>query len=289
MVHCSLRGRCVYAFVLAAIALAGCDTLTVHPFLGTAMILDLDGAAPSQPGQHIELWGRNDHDDIIRLSYLVGSDEQRGFQIRLAIDPKDPCVINDTGYLLTDPAAYPATTNLGGVVQTADEQALQVVNRIRQVTSVDLGGMQSSSLLLAMPYDETPWPTVASNAAAADRLAACQDYWKKSPYSYTPDPAQLGTPMHGALLGPVDYQTSIPQQRFEDIYLDSPYDLGNLRELWLTLETVPPANVDPAHRGATWLLGTRSDVGRGAINFSLKGNNVSGSIALITEQRASAF
>src|SRR5439155_11166864 len=213
--------------------------------------LDLDSTATSAPGQHYELWGRNDHDDIIRISYLVGSDEQVGFQIRLAIDPKDPCVINDSGYLLTDPAAYPPTTNLGGVIQTAEEQALQVVNRIRQVTSVDLGGMQSSSLLLAMPYDDTPWPQVANNAKAADRLAACQAYWQ-SPYSYTPDPVQLGTPMHGVLLGPVDYQTALPMQLFENIYLDSPFDLSNLREIWFTVETVPPAKVDPAHRGATW-------------------------------------
>src|SRR5436189_4678152 len=157
MIDCRRQRGCACVFLLATTALAGCNALTVHPFVGTAMLLDLDGAATSQPGQHFELWGRNDQDDIIRISYLVGSDEQVGFQIRLAIDPKDPCVINDSGYLLTDPAAYPTTTNLGGVIQTAEEQALQVVNRIRQVTSVDLGGMQSSSLLLAMPYDDTPW------------------------------------------------------------------------------------------------------------------------------------
>src|SRR5204863_162836 len=80
------------------------DALTVHPFLGTAMLLDLDGAATSQPGQHFELWGRNDQDDIIRISYLVGSDELVGFQIRIGIDPNDPYLINDSGYLLTDPA-----------------------------------------------------------------------------------------------------------------------------------------------------------------------------------------
>jgi hypothetical protein len=166
-----------------------------------------------------------------------------------------------------------------------------VQNRIRQVTAVDIGGSQQVSLLLATPVDDTPWPQLAANAAPADRLAACQAYWAQSRYSYTPDPYQLGTPMHGVSLGPVDFTTSAPQQRFSGIQFTSPFDLSNLLELWITVETVPPAAVDPLHRGRVWLIGPRRDLGRGGvINFNLQGDGgVSGSIAMIVQERASAF
>jgi hypothetical protein len=257
------------------------------------MILELDGASASQPGQHVEMWGRNDHDDIIRISYLDPNTggELKGFQIRVAVDPRDPCIINDAGYLLTDPAAYPPSVTLGGVIQTAEEQAQQIVTKIRQVTSLDLGGIQATNLLLATPYDETPWPSLAPTTAAADRLAACQQAYWAAPLSYTPDPSQLGTPLHGISLGPVTYQTSSPMQTFKDIYFDSPFDLSNLVELWFTIESTPPDGVDPLHRGPTWLEGMRSDPGRGGVvNFTLRGNDGSiGSIALIVGQEASAF
>src|SRR4051812_2273028 len=90
--------------------------LQVKPFTGTQIALDIGGAdVPLRPNQHLEMWGRNHNDDIIRISYLIDQnlddqDEVYGLQLRQAVDGSDPCMINDTGYLLTDPRAYPTTT-----------------------------------------------------------------------------------------------------------------------------------------------------------------------------------
>src|SRR6266542_4433192 len=108
------------SFILALVAaVTGCD-LQVKPFTGTLIALDIGGADTLLlPTQHLEMWGRNANDDIIHISYLINQnlpdeDEQYGLQLRQAVDASDPCMINDTGYVLTDARAYPTAVVLGG-------------------------------------------------------------------------------------------------------------------------------------------------------------------------------
>lgn len=277
------------ALALLALLAGGCDALTVRPFLGAAMVVDLDAADPTPSGQHLELWGRDAADNVLRIGYRLDGVDLYGFQLRLAVDPTDPCLINDTGYLLTDPAAYPGDVDSGGVRQTPAEQAQQVINKIRQITSVSLGGMQSRSLLLVVPVDATPWPALPPHASAAERLAACKAYWSAGPYSYSPNPLQFGQPLHGATLGPVNYSTTSPMYSAQDIFLDSPLELDDLQELWMTVESVPPEEVDATRRGPTWMQGPRSVRGRSVLNFDMTGAGVSGQAAIILQKPPSAF
>jgi hypothetical protein len=274
----------------SALASSACQSLTVKPFTGTVIDLDIAHATANKPGEHYELWGRNQDDNIIRISYLVNKQEVFGLQLRLAISPSDPCIISDAGYLLTDPAAYPGNSDNAGIVQTPAQQAAQVVLKIRQVTGPDLGGLQDKDLYAVTPVDGNAAPQLAAGASAAARLAACQAYWAKGPDAYTPDPYEVAVGRHGTILGFVDYQTTQPLQSFSDIYLDSPYDLSNLVEMWFTTESVPPEQVDPQHRGPIWMLGKRSDPGRDTFNFTFNGDNgVSGTMVLSVTQPASAF
>jgi hypothetical protein len=281
-----------WALASVAILSSACN-LGVSPFSGTAIVLELRGAAASAPGHHVELWGRTGHDDIVRISYLVQRDELMGLQIRTAVDPADPCMINDSGYLVTDARAYPMSIPVGGAVQTPDEQAKQAQNHVRQLTSVAVGGLEPATMLVATPYDETPWPALASDAAPDVRRAACQAYWKASAYSYSANPLAWGAPLHGVVLGAIDYMTSSPQQSYQDIALTSPYDLSDLRELWLTDEAVPPARVDATRRGPLLVRGTPAagdDAGFGVLHVALAGDGpVSGSAALILPPARSAF
>jgi hypothetical protein len=266
-----------------AMAIGGCS-LDVTPFVGTTIVLDIAGASATRPGEHLELWGRNNNNDIFRVSYRLQDNELRGFSIRPALQLEDPCSINDTGYLLTDSRAYPMSQLWGGVVQTPEEQAIQALTRIKQLTSVADGGIQPSTLLAMTPYDETPPPMLSANVTGAERHVACQAYWAASPYSYSGNPFSWGAPLHGSILGAIDYTTSLPQQRFSDIALTSPFDLRDLVEVWFTREQVPPNQVDPLRRGPVWMLGTRVpdfNAGRGATNFELTGDGVSGTMSLI--------
>jgi hypothetical protein len=287
-----LRG----SFILALLAYTACD-LQVKPFTGTLIALDIGGADTSLlPTQHVEMWGRNGNDDIIRISYLINQnlpdqDEQYGLQLRQAVDAADPCMINDTGYLLTDARAYRSSVVAGGVSQTPEQQAAQMALRIRQVTSVAVGGQQPSSLLVTMPYDPTPRPTIAADSTPEQRTALCRDYWDQGRYVYTGNPAELPEPVHGVSLGAITYVTSSPSASYSEITLASPYDLSNLRELWFTLESVPPAQVDPFNRGPVWLRSTPdANMGRSTLTFQLFGDDGRyGSIALIIQHPASAF
>jgi hypothetical protein len=273
------------AVLVAVAALAGCDNhFIVSAFAGTNLVLELRSAPVTAAGQHLEMWGRNRNDDIVRIGYRLepGQPQLYGFMIRAAVDPGDPCMINDAGYLLTDPRAYPSDVTEAGVVQTPAEQALQITLRIRQVVAVSVGGLQTSSLLLTMPYDTTPAVVVAADATPAARRQACLGYWAASPYAYTPSPLTLTAPIHGTTMGPVDYVTSVPQATFNSIDLTTLYDLGNLEEFWMTLESKPPEAVDPLHRGTPYLQGRRAERGRGTVNFDLTGDGgVSGGLLVI--------
>jgi hypothetical protein len=283
-----MSGRPLFCVLLGAGALAGCDGLAVTSFGGTNMALQLRGSGVSAPGQHLEMWGRNSNDDILRIGYQLtpGQPEVYGFMIRTAVSLTDPCMINDSGYLLTDPRAYPGNIVAAGIVQTPDEQAKRITLLIRYVTSVSQGGLQTSSLLLTMPYDATPEPMLAADAGPGARTQACNAYWNASPYAYTPAPLTLSAPTHGVTMGAVDYSTSVPQDSFGSIDFTSLYDLRDLQEFWLTVESKPPGAVDPLHRGPSYLEGKRVQRGDGTLNFDLTGSDpaVTGSLVLILPQ-----
>src|SRR5258706_14070066 len=141
------------AVPLAAIAwlLAGCDALTVRTFAGTIMKLSITANDVTAPGDHLEMWARDQNDNIVRLDAIYDAAHFRsayGVQIRLTVDPNDPCmIVTDPhsaayGEPLTSPRAYPKTVTVNGVPQTPEQQAQQVINRIKQVTSTNLGGLQ---------------------------------------------------------------------------------------------------------------------------------------------------
>lgn len=266
----------------------GCESLAVPTFTGTNLTLQLKGSGPTQPGQHLEMWGRNDNNDILRIGFRVAPTQPEilGFMIRPAVTLTDPCMIADNGYLLTDARAYPNTITENGVKQTPSQQAGQITTLIRQVISMSAGGIQTSNLLLTMPYDATPVPSIPADAAPADRIAACKAYWDAGPYTYTPAPLTLTAPAHGMTMGPVDYSTSVPLNSYSGIPFVTLYDLSNLEEFWITVETVPPDKVDPQHRGAVYLEGKRVMRGDGTLNFDLSSSDpaVSGSLLLIMSQ-----
>jgi hypothetical protein len=273
------------AALVAAVGATGCESLAVTPFSGTNVSLELKGSSVSQAGQHFEMWGRNSDNDILRIGYRASPTQAQifGFMIRIAVTPTDPCMINDSGYVITDPRAYPGNVTVAGVTQTPAEQATAISVIIHEVTAVSLGGEQQSNLLLAVPYDETPEPQLTADATPDERRAACNAYWAASPYAYTAAPLTLTEPMHGMALGPVDYSTSAPLNSFSTMPFVSSYDLSNLQEFWITLESVPPESVDPLNRGPAYLQGNRVQRGDDTINFDLTGSDpsVSGSLLLI--------
>jgi hypothetical protein len=116
------------------------------------------------------------------------------------------------------------------------------------------------------PLLPPPPPTVAFTASAAQRLAACQQYWSASPLAYTPNPAQLTAPLHGAVWGFVTYNTTSPPANYDSIRIDAPEHLGGIRELFMTVE---PDAVDPLHRGPLYLHGTPDAGGNGWVHFDL--------------------
>jgi hypothetical protein len=284
---CVVRAGGFAILITVASVAGGCDDLRVKEFAGTNLQLQLRGSVVTPPGQHFEMWGRNHNNDILRIGYRlnVGSPQIYGFMVRVAIDPSDPCMINDTGYLLTDPRAYPDTSTAGGVVQTPEEQALAIKLRIQQITGVSVGGMQTSSLLLTMPYDTSTPPPVPASATAEQRRAACEQYWAGSPFAYTPGPLTITQPTHGTTMGPIYYATALPQNSYDGIYLTTLYDLDDLQEFWLTVESVPPEQVDLLQRGPTYLQGYRVERGLGYLNFDLTSDGgVNGSL-LVVESR----
>jgi len=147
--------------------------------------------------------------------------------------------------------------------------------------------MQTSSLLLTVPYDASTPPPVAADATSQERRDACERYWAESPFAYTPGPLTITQPIHGATMGPVYYATAIPQASYDGIYLTTLYDLDDLQEFWLTVESVPPDQVDPLRRGPTYVQGYRAERGRGYINFDLASDSAVNGSLLVVESRGS--
>jgi len=283
-----LRTRALALFACAA---AGCNGLSAKSYAGSVIELAIEGAAPTTPGQHLELWARDAYADILRVDAIYDLPSHRvayGLRIRDAIALDDPCmIVSDPssptyGELLIMPSAYPSSVIVNGVTQTPTQQAEQVRNRIAQLTSnavclpdlfdptATFCGHQASTLLAVVPDDETPPPSLPPDAPASARAAACQAYWSASPLAYTPNPAQLTTPLHGAVYGFIGYLTTVPPAGYDGLRLDSPTNLRGIEELWLTSETVPMAAVDARSEGAVFLDGVPTPGGRDVVHFDLR-------------------
>jgi hypothetical protein len=270
--------------ILFACTLPGCDALTVHPFAGSVLALTIRQDAttgPSAAGHHLELWARDASNDILRVQLFYDSADYMttfGVAVRQAISLDDPCVIDEHGNLLVSPAAYPSTVDVGGVLQTPDEQAQSIRNRIAQLTAPP-SGIEPTNLLALVPYDPTPLPVVAADAAPGERLAACHAYWAASALTYTPNPLQVTSPIHGTVYGFLSYVTGTPPTDYDGLRFDSPIDLSGIVELFFTDE---PDAVDPAHRGPLYLASTPTPGGNGVLHFDLNGPHASGTATVIT-------
>ena len=268
---------------LCCTALFGCDALTVHPFEGSVLVMSIqqDATAGETPaGRHLEIWARDRFDDVERLPlYYDAADYQStyGVVVRRAIALDDPCMVDAHGNRLVDAAAWPDTVDEGGVVQTPEQQAAQVRNRIAQLNAPP-DGTQPSSLLALVPWAPTPPPAIDATATAADRLAACQAWWASSPLAYTPNPLQITSPLHGYVYGFLAYVTATPPADYDGIRIDTPVNLDGLRELFVTDES---ATVDVATRGTVYLTSTPSPGGNDVAHFDLAGPSASGTLAVL--------
>jgi hypothetical protein len=257
--------------MLMMIAPLGCDALSVHNFAGTVITMTLQGAGVTPPGRHLELWARNQYDDIIRVNPyydLAQRDAAYGLVIRQAIAADDPCVIDDGGHLLTSASAYPTSVTVAGVTQTPDEQAEQVRERIAQ-----LNPPSAQPLLAVLPADPTPPPQVASDAMPGARKAACDRYRDAGPNTYVPNPAQITTPLHGNVYGFVLFVSQHPPVNYDGLRLDTPVNLDGVQELFFTVEG---ETVDPNQRGPLFLVSTLVRGGRGVVHYALSSPSNSG-------------
>src|SRR6478609_4418696 len=166
-----MRGRlAVVALSTAFSLLSGCDgPFVVHPFDGTYVVMQWRGLSETRPGEHIELWVRDHYGSTIRVSHFNSNHDSYGFGIRPAVSPKDPCMIDARGRLLVDAGAYDHPVTIAGVTQSPEQQAEQVRRLIAQVTSTTVGGIQTSSLLAVVPYDDTPPPLIAGDVSPEER------------------------------------------------------------------------------------------------------------------------
>jgi hypothetical protein len=263
----------------ALLASAGCDALTVHSFAGSVLQMTLEGAKPTAAGQHLEIWARDQNDDIIRLKPFYDESSYAtapGLIIRQAISVNDPCMTDDKGNLLTTAAAYPTSVSFGGVPQTPQQQAEQRIFRIGQLNPTG-----QAPLLAVLPWDDAVEPTVDPNASATTRKAACDTY-RSSPTTYIPNPDQITAPLHGTVYGFVLFQTLVPPTNYNGIRLDTPTGLKGLQEVFLTVES---ANVDPKHRGPLYVTSKLVPGGRDVLQFQLSpasADGPSGSLAVYT-------
>lgn len=260
----------------------GCDALTVRSFAGTIMQLTLTSVPATPPGQHLELWATTQYNDIVRINPyydLFKGKASFGLMIRPAVPLDSPCMINDKGYLLTDPAAYPGPVTQAGVTQSPEQQARQVQDRINQLT--DLSGQP---LLAVVPYDPTPEPIIPATATADERLATCNAYEAASDLTYVPNPLQITAPKHGTVYGFVSFASTKPPANYDGIRIDTPVNLKGIHELFLTVEG---DTVDPKNRGPLYLISQRTEGGRDVVHFDLvhadPANPASGTAALYVD------
>src|SRR4051794_7618774 len=108
----------------------GCD-LEAKSFSGAIINLSLTGVPASTGTTHLELWARNEFNDVLRINGNYDFTDPKtqvrtritpyGFRVRAAITMNDPCMIDAAGNLLVTAAAYKEGDFGGGVHQTAEE------------------------------------------------------------------------------------------------------------------------------------------------------------------------
>lgn len=251
------------AWLLPVALYCGCDALTVRAFGGSVLQLTLEQIGPTATGQHLELWAVLADDLVVRLAAYSDPARQRatfGLAIRPAIAPDSPCMINESGYLLTDSRAYTDTVSGEGVPQSPEQQAAQVRQRIAQLR--DAAGAPP---LAVLPFDSTPDPVLSSDAAPEVRRAACASF-ESSPLSYVPNPLQLTAPLHGAIYGFVGFTAAVPPVSYDGIRLDLPRSLAGLRGLIVTRESED----DPLGPGPAYLQSRAIPGGREVLHFALE-------------------
>jgi len=138
----------------------GCS-LDAKPWAGTVIEMTLTGAPAQAIGRHLELWARNQYNDVVRVSGIfdttIAGKTTRlfpvGFTLRPLITMDDPCMIDpSTGAWLIKAEAY-GDSNAGNVHQTPEEQAQQVRSRIAQLTpSSSCDGSPESMDPVTKPY-----------------------------------------------------------------------------------------------------------------------------------------
>ena len=285
--------RWIHALALASFASVGCDALTVHSFAGTVMQLTLDGvtATTIPAGRHLELWARTQHDDIVRVNGytdFTNGVTANGIMISQAISLSDPCMLDGyyyhtgQGNLLTSPAAYPTSVTTGGVTQTPDEQAQQVIARINQLTTnptIETGG----PLLAVLPFATSVPPAVPASATPEERRAAC-DAYIQDPLAYIGNPYQITAPLAGYVYGFANFASVAPAASYDGFRIDTPLSLKGVQEIFFTLEG---DTVDPHNRGPLFLTSQLTMGGRDVIRFELvhadPTSSVSGTAALLVD------
>jgi len=261
--------------LLPLLASLGCDALSVRTFAGTVMEFTISGvtAQTLTPSQHLELWARTKYDDIVRIEGyydLPNGKSSPGLMIRQAISLKDPCMIdgyyfanNPNGNLLTTAAAYASSSNAGGVVQTPDQLAQQVTDRIHQLT--DPPG-SSAPLLAVLPFDPNVPPSVPDTASSTERRAACDSFIQQSPNTYIGNPYQITAPLHGTVYGFPKFVSVTPPANYDGFRVDTPTNLKGVREIFMTVEG---PTVDPKNRGPLFMISQMTQNGQGVVYFNL--------------------
>ena len=275
-------------FLVSLLFGAGCD-ISARTRAGAILVMSMQGVDELPAGQHLELWASLSTNDTVRIDSIYdtsGPDpanpgKQKAFHsfygltLRRAITMADPCMIDSTGNLLITAAAYPPEgQTINGVFQSAEELAAQTRARIAQLVTDRVCddatpphcGHQFKNLIAVLPFDPTPVPVIQSNAPAAERLAACQQYWNASPISYTPNPIQINAPIHGTAFGFVDFITQTPATAYDQVRLDTPLRLNDIQQLWMTVEG---DTVDPKNQGPVFLSGRPDEGGRDIVHIDL--------------------
>ncbi|HEX6835925.1 MAG TPA: hypothetical protein VF334_05095 [Polyangia bacterium] len=267
----------LFASLLPLVASAGCDALTVHSFAGTVMQFTFEGinAQTIPPNQHLELWARTQYDDIVRVpGYydLTNGKSSPGIMIRQAISLTDPCMIdgyyfpnNNGGNLLSKPAAFATTISSGGVTQTPEQQAQEVIDRIDQLTT-NVTIASGGPLLAVLPFDPAAPPSLPDTATSDERRGACDAFTLNDPLAYAPNPFQLTAPLRGFIYGFVKFLSVTPPSDYDGFRIDTPINLKGVQEIFFTLEG---NNVDPLNRGPLFLISKPVTNGIGVVHFDL--------------------
>jgi hypothetical protein len=273
----------------------GCDALTVNAFSGAVISMTISAQRPdlTQPplpaGQHLEIWARNANNDIILIQAYYDESNHcldtngpcawPGIMFVPAVDPNDPCLIDNNGNLLTTAAAYPGPVTINGVTQTPDQQAKQVIDRINQ-----LNNHEGRTLFAVVPFDgNAPQPPFDT---PQDRLTACTNYRNLNPRTYIPNPYQITAPVHGQYFGSLTFISVNPPTDYDGIRIDTPMNLKGIQELIFTIEDNKTFNPKAGwlKHGPIYLDSVMVPGGRDIPHFTLvgNGNGASGDVSVYT-------